>query len=73
MEKTGIFIQGFNLSELTAFMNKTNKKFQATLLSQIEELLDDDELFSQIRKLILDSTNNYARSVVKAIFGDMEI
>jgi hypothetical protein len=70
---TGTIIQGFDLLDVTGYMIKVNKKFQATFLSRLEELVEDDETYHELRKLYLDSSNNYLRSIIKSIFGDIEI
>lgn len=73
MNNNPIIIQGVNLLDLLKFIERKNKKFQATLLSQVEEIVDpESEKYLYIRKLILDSFNNYTRSIIKAIFGDIE-
>lgn len=72
IKRTGIVIQGLDIFDIVKFINKTNRKYQATLLSNLEIILGDDERFPEIRKLILDSTNNFTRSIIKTIFGDIE-
>lgn len=75
MEKNtqGVIIQGLDLIDITTFISKKNKKFQAILLADLEEVLGrDSEEFAIVRKLVLDGFNNYTRSIVRAIFGDIE-
>lgn len=69
----GVVVQGLDLIDIITFISKKNKKFQAILLTELEEILDKNSPeFKAIRKLVLDGFNNYTRSVVRAIFGDVE-
>ena len=70
---TGTLLQGFDLLDVTNHMISTNKKFQATFLSQLEGILEDREEYTEIRKLYLDSSNNYLRTIIKSIFGNIEV
>lgn len=73
MKDSFVILQGINLVDTITFINRKNKKFQATLLSQIEEVIDpESEKYLYIRKLVLDSFNNYTRAITKTIFGDIE-
>ncbi len=70
MKGSGV-IQGLDLLDVVEFVSKKNKKYQAILLQDIEEVLGrDSEEYLAIRKLILDSLNNYTRSVLRVIFGN---
>jgi len=71
-KRTGILMQGFDLFDVVSYMGKTNKKYQATLLADLERLVEP-EVFPQVRKLVLDSSNNYLRAIVKEIFGGIEV
>jgi len=72
MEKDTI-IQGLDLLDIVSYISRKNKKFQAIVLSEVEEVLDkDSQEYQLIRKIILDNFNNYTRSVVRTIFGDIE-
>jgi hypothetical protein len=71
-KRHGILLQGFDLLDVVEYIDRTNKKFQATLLSQLEEEITDKEIFMVVRKLVLDSTNNFVRTIVKKIYGDIE-
>jgi len=69
----GVIIQGLDLIDIVTFISKKNKKFQAILLSELEETLGkDSKEYTLVRKLVLDGFNNYTRSIVRAIFGDIE-
>ncbi len=73
MERIPVAIQGLDILDVQDFITKKNKKFQAILLSDLEDILDpDSDSYKQVRKLILDSFNNYTRSIFRVIFGDLE-
>lgn len=66
----GEIIQGLDLLDVVNFINKKSKTFQAIFLQDLEEIIPkDSESFIAIRKLFLDSFNNYTRSVFNIIFG----
>ncbi len=74
LKSTGIFFAGFDVMDLVGFISKLTKRYQANLLADIETSTDiSQEDYKVIRKLVLDSTNNFSRSLVKTIFGDIEI
>ena len=68
-------IQGLDVLDVVYFVKKKNKKFQAILLQDIEQVLGKDSPeYAEVRKLILDSYNSYTRSLLRVIFGnDFEI
>lgn len=67
----GEIIQGLDVFDIIFLVGRKNKKFQAILLQDIEEILGkDSEQYIRIRKLVLDSYNNYTRSMLRAIFGN---
>ena len=69
----GVLIQGLDLKDIIGFIEKKNKKFQAITLSEYEEVLNKNSAeFRAIRKITLDNYNNYTRSIVRAIFGEVE-
>ena len=71
--REGYLIQGLDLPDIIGFIDKKNKKFQAITLTEFEEVMDKNSPeFKAIRKITLDNYNNYTRSVVRAIFGDVE-
>jgi len=68
---SGEIIQGLDVVDLLGFVQRKNKTFQAILLYDLEELLGKDSPeFKAARKLVLDSYNNYTRSLLRIIFGD---
>jgi hypothetical protein len=69
----GIITQRVDLLEITNLISRKNKKLQAVALSQIENLLiDQPELYTQIRKIYLDSMNDFARLILTALYQDVE-
>ena len=72
-KKTGVIMQGFDVLDVVAFIGRLTKRYQAVLLSNVEEILGNSHKdYPQIRKLILDSSNNFSRAVVSEIFGEIE-
>lgn len=67
----GNVIQGLDLMDVVYFVQKKNKKFQAILLQDVENVLNkDSEEYREVRKLVLDSYNAYTRSILRVIFGN---
>lgn len=72
-ENRGPIIQGLDIIDMLGYVSRNNKKYQATVLNLLEEVLDKDtEEYKQIRKIFLDAFNNYTRSTLKLIFGNIE-
>jgi hypothetical protein len=73
MGKQVVEIDGLDLFDLVSFISKKNKRFIAIILADVEEIIGKDtEEYEQIRKIILDGFNDYTRSVVRIVFGDIE-
>ena len=73
MNEKDVVIQGISIFDITDFMTKKCKRFQAMTLSNLEEILDpSSDEFKFTRKIFLDSFNNFNRSVIDALFGDIE-
>lgn len=71
---SNIVIRGIDVVSLISSIRKLNKVNQAKMLSELEAVIGkDSKQFSQIRKILLDGTNDYTRSVVKTIFGDIDV
>jgi len=65
--------QEINVLEVVHNIGKRSKKLQAILLQELEKVSDKDSPeFEEARKKILDETNNFTRSVVRMVFGDIE-
>lgn len=66
-------IEGLDIIDVIDFVTKKRRKFLAILLSELEEVLDHEtDEYAQVRKIILDGFNDYTRSVMRALFGDVE-
>jgi len=67
----GEIIQGLDVVDIQHFVGRKNRKFQAVILNEIEDVLGKDtEEFQKVRKLILDGFNEYTRSILRIIFGN---
>ena len=67
----GEVIQAVDLITLIQFVDKRNKKLQAILLQNVEKNFNKgSQEYIELRKIILDETSDFARSVVRKIFGD---
>jgi hypothetical protein len=67
---TGEVIVGLDLLDVVGFVSRKNKKYQALMLQEIEEICSNHDEFLKIRKVILDGQNSYTRSVLRVIFGN---
>jgi hypothetical protein len=66
-------VQELNPLELVKGINRKNKKLQAILLQEFENIVGKDSPhYESYRKTILDESNNYARSIVRLVFGDID-
>jgi len=64
-------IQEVDLLSLVSYVDRKNKKLQAILLQNMEKNFDKgSKEYVELRKVILDETSDFARSVVRKIFGD---
>lgn len=74
----GVVIQGLDVLDVLKFVDKKKQRFLAISLNDLEEIYEargidkNSEEFQLIRKLILDLVNEYTRSVLRVIFGDIE-
>lgn len=72
MSDLGI-IQEVDTMRLVSGISRKNKKMQAILLQKLETIVDKDSpAYEEFRKVILDESNNYARAVVRLVFGDID-
>jgi len=64
-------VQNVETVDLIQFINRKKKLHQRLLLNALEEALDvGSPEYKFLRKIILDNTNDFSRSVVRTIFGD---
>ena len=69
----GKHIQPKNLLDLIEDIYKVAKQHQAAFLTELQVIMSNSLEFKKARKLYLDSTNDFTRTVIKDIFGDIEI
>jgi hypothetical protein len=68
-----VIVSGVDLLDVIGYITKKNKKSQAIVLSQLEIILGRDSAeYLKVRKVFLDTMNDYTRSVLTTIFGDIE-
>jgi len=72
MPKKEVLIEGLDVIDVLGEMGRKTRKFAAIFLNDLDELVSDPKLKKEIRKLFLDTLNNYTRSVIVMIFGDIE-
>jgi len=59
--------QGLTELEIVKLIQKKKKRYCAIALNELEEEINDPELFKRIRKIFLDSMNNYTRSMFTVV------
>jgi hypothetical protein len=70
---TGIIFESINVIDVVEFLIRKAKKFEAVALSDFENILiDKPEEYEAIRKVFLDTMNNYVRLIMKTLFDDIE-
>lgn len=66
-------IQELDTLKLVRTISRKNKKMQAILLQKLEITVGKKSpAYQELRKTILDESNNNARSIVRLIFGDVD-
>ncbi|MGQ9642356.1 MAG: hypothetical protein ACUVT3_00695 [Ignavibacterium sp.] len=73
MDNQIIIIKGLDINTLVSFINSALKRLQATLLTNLESKFTDEEVFKEVRKLILDVTNEFVRDLIRKLIGDVEV
>ncbi len=74
----GHVVAGLDVLDILRFIAKKQKRFLAIALNELEEIFEtagmerNSKEFQLIRKLILDLVNEYTRSILRVIFGDIE-
>jgi hypothetical protein len=68
-----VVIDGVDVIDLITWINKKNKKYLANGMDDVEKVLGkDSEEFIKVRKIFLDSFNDYTRSILVSLFGNIE-
>lgn len=68
---TEVKIDGLDLLDVQKFIDDKKRKFIAITLSEIESNLEHKE-FMIARKAVLDGFNDYTRSLMRVLFGEIE-
>lgn len=61
--------QSIDPLDLIDFIDRKNKVYQKNLLDKVEIAMKNQTEYKQVRHLILDSQNNFARMLIKVILG----
>jgi len=64
--------QGLTELEIVKLINKRKKRYCAIALNDLEEEIDDPEVFKRVRKILLDGINGFTRSVFTVIGIEVE-
>lgn len=68
-----VVIDGFNMFDIITIIQKKNRRYIANALDELEEVLGkDSEQFIATRKVLLDTMNDFTRSVFVTLFGNIE-
>jgi hypothetical protein len=64
-------IQSIDPIDLVEFIERKNKIYSKNLLDSLETIIRrDDKNYPFIRKLVLDSQNNFSRMIIRVIMGE---
>ena len=64
--------QGLTELEIIKLINKRKKRYCAIALNDLEEEVQDPELFKKVRKVFLDNINSFTRSIFTVIGINIE-
>ena len=64
--------QGLTELEIVKLINKRKKRYCAIALNDLEEEIQDSELFKKVRKVVLDNMNSFTRSIFTVIGINVE-
>jgi hypothetical protein len=71
--KGRVIINGLNMFDIITWISKKNRRYIANGLRELEEILGKDtEAYVRARKLYLDNFNDYTRSILITLFGNIE-
>lgn len=59
--------KGLTEIEIIKLINKRKKRYCAIALNDLEEEIQDQELFKKVRKILLDNMNSFTRSVFTVV------
>jgi len=64
-------INGLDLLDILGLIKRKQRRYIALLLNDIEEVMEyDPEVYSVVRKILLDYLNDYTRSIFRILIGD---
>jgi hypothetical protein len=70
---TEVVIEGLDIVDVTRFIIKKRNKFLAIALADLEKIVSkESNEYKLIRKVFLDQFNDYTRSILRTLFGDVE-
>lgn len=73
MVEPEITIEGLDVIDVIKYITKKRNKFLAIVLAEIETVVPkNSENYKIIRKAILDGMNDYTRSLMRILFGQVE-
>jgi hypothetical protein len=72
MTRKEVVIEGLDIIDVLGETSRKNRKFSAIFLNELDELVSDPKVKKLLRKAFLDNHNNYTRSIIRMIFGDIE-
>jgi hypothetical protein len=73
MAEPEVIIEGLDVIDVVRYITKKKDKFIAIVLAELEETFDrDSDEYKFVRKVFLDAFNDYTRSLMRTIFGNIE-
>jgi hypothetical protein len=68
-----VIIEGLDVIDVVRYITRKKDKFLAIALTELEETMDrESNEYKFIRKVFLDAFNDYTRSILRTIFGNIE-
>ncbi len=68
-----VIIEGLDVIDVVRYITRKKDKFLAIALAELEEAMDkESNEYKFIRKVFLDAFNDYTRSILRTIFGNIE-
>lgn len=68
-----VTIDGLDVIDVVQYMTRKRNKFIAIMLSELEEVMEEESNeYKFVRKVILDGMNDYTRSLMRTLFGEVE-
>jgi len=64
--------EGLSELEIIQLMGKKKKRYIAIGLSDLEELIVDEDTFKKVRKVFLDTINGYTRGLYSVLNIDVD-